>query len=713
MPRKNSNKLLADRSPNPDYKRSGGKSGMALSRKKFLSDGAPNPAYKRSSVSGGKHRPAFLTGQFVGIDGEGAEVNGVHQYTYLAYNDGSIFNERGLTTVQCLDFLLDMGYKNQKGIFCIFAGGYDMNLWIRDIPKEIILLIVEADGQYFISWDGYAIKFVQRRFFEIKRDVPRLLENGKKEKPVKIWDVWGFFQGSFISAVQNWIPAYDKLDLIVQGKALRVNFQDSDHEFMIRYNAAELEALVMLMEKLRESMIAMGLTLRGWHGAGAVASAIYKLHDVKSHLEKPPAAVHEASKHAYFGGRIEIGQYGTHNGTIHHYDVNSSYPAKQRNLPSLAGGQWIQRGAGFDTRTSNNICIALVKWGGMDYNIFNPFPLRSAEHRKVLFPAQGYNWIYKPELDAALKWRDMGNEEWVIDIEECYEFIPATDVKPFDFINEYYKVRQELVAESKRTKIPNGKEKGIKLGLNSLYGKTAQRIGYDKRTGRIPPYHNLVYAGYITSASRAELFDAAMQAPDKIICMATDGIYSTVPLDLDCPKEKVLGKWEYQTHDSMILVQSGFYFLRDGEKLATYSRGFDRMKNKKEAEETLAMIQKAWNNNEYTVYLPCTRFVTLKSALCGDEWWARWCTWYKFRTLDKSTNVVYEGRKLTIDPTGSKRIPEKTKVRADKTMIQTTPALNLFPDSLSQQHGIPWDVDINTTEPTDYIIAHEHDEELV
>lgn len=725
MPRKNSNKLLKDGSVNPDYVRSGGKSGVSKARRKVLPDGSINPNYilrkPRRKVlpdgginpnyvarKGGKHRPAFLTGEFVGVDGEGEDLDGNHLYTYLAHNNESIYDKNGLSSEACFEFLLKMGSDNPKGIFCIFAGGYDGNLWLRDVPKQVILCIVEADGQYPIYWEGYGIKFVQRRFFEIRRRIPKLNERGKPEKPVKVWDVWGFFQGSFISAIKQWMPGYDKLDLIIEGKLRRVDFHGSDYEFMVAYNAAELEALVLMMNKLRDVMIEMGLTLRGWHGAGAVASAIYKNNDVKRHLEKPPEPVYQASKHAYFGGRIELGQFGTHMKTIHHYDVNSSYPAKQRNLPSLAGGEWIQRGKGFDTRTTANICIALVRWGGMDESIFCPFPYRSAELHMVLYPAQGLNWVYKPELDAALKWADK-TPCWVIDVEDSYEFIPATNELPFDFINDDYKTRQAIVTESKRSGVPNGKEKGIKLGLNSLYGKTAQRIGYSPKIGRLPPFHNLLYAGYITSAARAELFDAAMQAPDKIICMATDGIYSTVPLDLDCPTDKVLGKWEYQTHEGMVLVQSGFYFLFDkNDGLQSYSRGFDKMVKRVDILNTLAIIQAAWKKKQSAVYLPCTRFITLKSALCGGDWWDRWLSWYKFKTVDKKTGQEFDGRRLTITPIFTKRHPLNGKPHLE--MVQTVPGMNFCPHMLSAAHDIPWDInpDINTTEPSESVVGLEH-----
>lgn len=677
---------------------------MAIYHKKFLADGVtPNPLHKpkKSGKSGksGKHRPEFLRGNFVAIDGEGETVNGKHVYTLLAARTRNIYNAAGLTSEQCFDFLIQLGRENPHGIFCIFSGSYDANFWLRNVPRETIELIVAAEGKYPIWWQGYGIRYTARRFFTIQ------LQSEPKARPVRIWDVWGFYQGTFINAVKTWLPGFDKLDLIIRGKTDRTNFTAVDREYMLEYNNAELEALELMMQKLREALIEMGLTLTGWHGAGAVASAIYKAQRVTEHYENPPEPIYTASAHAYFGGRIEIGKYGTHDGTIHHYDINSAYPAVQRNLPSLAGGKWLPRGGNFDTRTTDNICIALVRWSNIVNTPFCPFPYRSEKQRKVLFPAAGLNWIWKPEIDAALKWRDARYDFWEIEILESYEFIPAGDAKPFTFIDDYYSERQKIVAETKRTGIHNGVQMAIKLGLNSLYGKTAQRVGYDPKTGRVPPYHNLVYAGYITAATRAALYDAAMQKPDKIIALATDGIYSTEPLELHCPAEKILGAWEYQRHDAMTLIQSGVYFLRDGDELTSYSRGFDRMITDADKRDTLEKIKTAWKYFKTEVYLPCTRFITLKSAMCGGDWWSRWLTWHEFKSGEEP------GRRLAITCQNTKRVLRDTKSRADKYMLQTYPTENVTPDVLSLKHSIPWDCD--EFEPDENIVLAEHDESII
>ena len=94
------------------------------------------------------------------------------------------------------------------------------------------------------------------------------------------------------------------------------------------------------------------------------------------------------------------------------------------------------------------------------------------------------------------------------------------DVKPFAFVPDLYNLRRKW----KQLKI--GAEKVLKFTINSFYGKLAQSIGGSEE--HKPPYHNIGWAGYITSEIRAQMFNAIMQAPDKIISITIDGIYSTV-----------------------------------------------------------------------------------------------------------------------------------------------------------------------------------------
>jgi hypothetical protein len=169
-----------------------------------------------------------------------------------------------------------------------------------------------------------------------------------------------------------------------------------------------------------------------------------------------------------------------------------------------------------------------------------------------------------------------------------------------------YETRQKLKAAN------NGAHIGIKLGLNSLYGKFAQQIGYDEVTKKIPPYHNLAIAGYITSYCRAMMVEATMQNPGAIIAYETDGIFSTAELNL--PVGKGLGQWDLMIWDDLYYFQSGFRFgIMNGEVSKAATRGIpskDISLNRMKAEITNMLSR---------VVIMQTNFITLQLATARNR----------------------------------------------------------------------------------------------
>jgi hypothetical protein len=119
----------------------------------------------------------------------------------------------------------------------------------------------------------------------------------------------------------------------------------------------------------------------------------------------------------------------------------------------------------------------------------------------------------------------------------------------------------------------NPAERALKLILNSVYGKLAQTVG---ATDKPPTWHQLEYAGYITSHTRAKLYDAMLQKPESLIAVETDAVFTTEPLDL--PHTDALGDWEETYFDEIIYLQSGYYYgVQDGKVTCKY-RGMDHDK---------------------------------------------------------------------------------------------------------------------------------------
>src|SRR5574340_1722157 len=73
------------------------------------------------------------------------------------------------------------------------------------------------------------------------------------------------------------------------------------------------------------------------------------------------------------------------------------------------------------------------------------------------------------------------------------------------------------------------------------------------------------------------MWKAIKQAPDRIISIETDGIYSEVPLDL--PIGPALGQFERTIYDGGIFAQSGIYWTKQGPDWSTgKTRGFSSNK---------------------------------------------------------------------------------------------------------------------------------------
>jgi hypothetical protein len=107
----------------------------------------------------------------------------------------------------------------------------------------------------------------------------------------------------------------------------------------------------------------------------------------------------------------------------------------------------------------------------------------------------------------------------------------------------------------------------LKFGMNSLYGKTAQRCGH-------APFHDVVSAGLITAITRARLLEAIGQNPHSAVMLATDAVFSRKPLSLDIGTG--LGQWEEEIWPDLFIAQPGVYWSPSNLDQSVKSRGAPR-----------------------------------------------------------------------------------------------------------------------------------------
>jgi hypothetical protein len=126
-----------------------------------------------------------------------------------------------------------------------------------------------------------------------------------------------------------------------------------------------------------------------------------------------------------------------------------------------------------------------------------------------------------------------------------------------------------------------------------------------------------------------------MQAPDDVVFIATDGITSLRPLDVEVGSD--LGQWEAYTADEAVVAQSGVYWLRMGKKWKQTYRGFDQGTLRREH------VAEALEKGDEYVLATQTRFVTMGRALVSDESWHEWRRW------------ITKPKKLRLTPLATKR----------------------------------------------------------
>jgi hypothetical protein len=518
-------------------------------------DGIGDELYAGPLVEGGyrpgQHRKvAYGVREFVGWDGEGItyEVGTAQSYVLFGNSKGDKIIAPSLSTVECLALLLESGRKYPYAIHVGFALNYDVNMICKDL-NDRELRRLKNDNH---AWHrGYRIHWYPGKWFSVSIPSQKL--------SLTLYDVFGFFQASFISACEKFLGKNDPLiEQIREGKRARGTFTyDLLEGFVLPYWERELQLLVRLMESLRKDLVSAKLSITRWHGPGAVASKVFSTYGIK-HVKDDdiPRAVNIAAQYAYAGGRFEQFRCGHYAGQVHEYDINSAYPYAIAQLPNLRKGHWEYT----ETFQPQSFGVWHLEFDATDrlrHLYVEPQPLYCrSRHGLISYPNRVNGWYWTPE--AALVSGDA--------ILGGYVFIEDTEERPFAYIQEMYQQRKQWKTEG------NSAERALKLALNSQYGKMAQRIGGTRE--KPPTWHQLEWAGYVTSTTRAMLFGAVSQKPESIIAVETDAVFSTEPLNLNVGTE--LGQWEETLFDSITYIQSGFYFAEQGGDVICKYRGLDK-----------------------------------------------------------------------------------------------------------------------------------------
>jgi hypothetical protein len=360
----------------------------------------------------------------------------------------------------------------------------------------------------------------------------------------------------------------------------RARFDQLGRDRILDYCYDECAYMATLARRLTEAHEKAGLKLRSYYGAGSTASAVLKKMGIDKCNRETPEAMSDCVSRAFFGGRFEHDVIGAVQGAwdeevgksvLWGYDISSAYPYQLTFLPCLDCGTW--------EHTTNRAAIDDARTAVVRYSLgeapadmhWAPFPFRT-KTGAIAFPStSGGGWVWREEYRQGERlWPHVGfREAWVYHC-DC-------DHQPFAQIPRFYIERLRIGKE--------GPGIVLKLGVNACYGKLAQSVGLK------PPFRCWIWAGMITSGTRAQLLEMLGLHKDRrnMLAVATDGIYSrekiTPPKPLPTVKsghwfdllqhsggseeartraleaEKPLGGWERtRVDDGMFFARPGIYF---------------------------------------------------------------------------------------------------------------------------------------------------------
>jgi hypothetical protein len=311
--------------------------------------------------------------------------------------------------------------------------------------------------------------------------------------------------------------------------------------------------------------------------------------------------------------------------------------------------------------------------------IKQPGPLfHRSEAGNVTFPPRTTGWYWTPEVKAMLAHVDHRS----ITITEGWEYI-GWQSRPFsEFVPEYFDRRRAWKSAGV------GAEKAIKLALNSLYGKMAQRVGWE-RTGGAPTWHQLEWAGWVTSFTRAALYDVLARIPwQDQIAVETDGIYTTAtPESLGIDHSKALGEWEIKEYDELLYLQSGVYCLRAGGEWTSKYRGLNP--GALSAQDMAEYLQTCKPGEPWEpITGPDTKFIGYQTALARSR-----KNHERFHDQHRHW-VTIPDRKIDVGSVG-KRVHRNCRTCKDQLTAYEYPhdltiASAAFKDWQSTRHHIPW-----------------------
>ncbi len=460
----------------------------------------------------------------------------------IADSDGRYLDK--ITPELVIKFLFHKKYQCSWNFF--FNLGYDAEVILKLLGSE--LFRYRNSRKLRFRFEQYTIEYIPNKCFKIR----------KKHHSVIFYDVAQFFNSTLQQAFQSNIGKLDQSYLVMKEKRseLSPTFYRRNTTIVRKYCIQDCNYAKQLSEKWIQLFFdAFGFYPLKWYSSGYLAERVLINNGIEfPKFDSIPYEIQELAYRSYFGGRFEMLKRGFI-GKAYLYDINSAYPFAITKIPDLSNGQWIQSKLIHDKA---NLGFFKIQTNIPDCKYIPPFPFRAQNN--IIFPSGRFEtYVTLEELRAC----ENANFYKIL---ESWQFIPNSITYPYkEFIDKLYQKRLDLKSNNDPLQLP------IKIILNSIYGKTGQKV--NRVIGNL---FNPVIFAFITGFARAQLyrFVAENDLEKQVIAFATDSICTTKKLNIDSNK---LGEFSFDgSSDDIFFLQNGFYRFNGKWK----QRGFGKLSGK-------------------------------------------------------------------------------------------------------------------------------------
>lgn len=530
-----------------------------------------------------------------------------------------------------LKFMSRRKYRSKTGVF--YNLGFDASVIIRALGTPY------AEELYYLGttqFKNYTLKYIPDKMFRIIDD---------SGHSYYYFDISQFFFTTLEKAAKEYLDIelksmdYDRIEEKAYWR---------DHVGEIRQQCiADSKATAQLAKILAREAVNLGVRFDRPYSTGYVAGQY-----VQSQIEYPRCAKRQFidySMKAYFGGRFEITKRG-YFPKAYYYDINSAYPYQLARLPDFKCGTWVE-GASIHPDTSVGFYECEV----------------STNCEYVTPVAREGTSIFFPNVHGETCYLEKEEVELLRELDDCdvrilsgWSFVPYTDHKPFAWITDMYDRRKSIESDNPVLGL------FIKIIMNSIYGKTIEtqtrwtrtndpkqaeatipartdKSGMLKKEEKIGSLFYPPIGAAITARTRVQLYRAMRKAGDSLIAAFTDCVVMSEEMDI-CGEG--LGAWNLDKTGECLMVQSGVYTFRDGDKISTAFRGFANRSD-------IDLFKRLREADDKKVVLTSRKPVTLGEALMQQRF-----TW-------KDVGKFVENPRILDINSGSKRIWDREATCAD------------------------------------------------